>query len=69
MSTKSGWGAMLQEKPVSNFPLKHLQHVGENPMFVSHVQNSFKVHPAKVKLTSPGATGVGSPWQSMVGKK
>lgn len=67
--SKSTWGNMLQQKPVSNFPLKHLMHVGENPMFAEHVEKAFKVNPAKVKLTAPGgAPSVGSPWQQMAGK-
>jgi hypothetical protein len=70
MNTKSVWGNMLQQKAVSNFPLKHLQHTGSNPMFAEHVEKAFQVHPAKVKLTAPGETGVGSPWQAMLkGKK
>lgn len=70
MSTKSQWGQMLQQKPVSNFPLKHMTHTGENPMYAAHVEDTFKVKPAKVgKLNSPQGYGVGSPWQAMAVKK
>lgn len=68
--TNSTWGNMLNQKsvtakPQSNYELKHLEHVGHNPMWVSHLQKAFKVAPAKVKLNAPGSTGVGSPWTAM----
>lgn len=74
MNTKSTWSNMLQQKavtakPQGNYELKHLEHVGHNPMFASHVAKAFKVTPAKVKMNQPGDFEVGSPWESMGRKK
>lgn len=58
MKTKSAFDSMLQQKPVSNFPLRHMTHTMENPMYVDHLRKAFEVKPAKM-----------SPWEKMGAKK
>jgi hypothetical protein len=73
MATNATWSNMLNDKlthapapkPQGNFDLRHINHVGVNPMYVEKVQKAFKPQPAKVKLNQPGNYGVGSPWQAM----